>query len=146
MPSRRRSREIALQMMYQWEAGGEKPRIVVKDFFSGLNPQGPQPVDPFAEQLFLQAVSNSDALDKIIQTHSKEWSLKRLSLVMRSLLRLSLEELRRAETPVSIVINETIEIGRRFEGDKSTAFLNGILDAYRKEIQLEAAPPQPTQN
>ena len=137
MPSRRRSRESALQMIYQWGIGGGSPEKVVEDFFGGLAGDGPRPVDPFAERLFLGVTQEVRELDAIIQRHSSRWSPERMSTVVRDLLRLAIAELRWAKTPPRVVIDEALEIGRRFAGDDATAFLNGVLDAARREAESQ---------
>lgn len=138
MASRRRSRERALQMIYQWEVGGGPPEKVVSDYFGGLAKDGPAQVDGFAERLFRQVADEAEDLDAIIARHARGWSTARMSAVVRHLLRLALAELRSSETPPEVVIDEALEIGKRFDGSESTGFLNGVLDAARKEI--EAGP------
>ncbi len=132
MPSRRRSRESALQMIYQWEMGGASPQQVVADFFGGLARDSPCPVDTFAEQLFLRVSGEVDQLDALIRRFAQHWSPERISPVVRHLLRLAISEIR-SGTPAGIVINEAVDISRRFAGDESTAFVNGILDAASKD-------------
>lgn len=134
MASRRRSRESALQMLYQWDVGGGSADKVVADYFDHLAQDKPQPVDRFAEQLFRSAVEDIEGLDEIIQRHARHWSPDRMSKVVRHLLRLAIGELRASQTPHRVVIDEALEIGKRFAGEKSTGFLNGVLEAARKEI------------
>lgn len=124
-------------MIYQWDAGGADPDQIVADFFGRLASDDPLPVDAFAERLFRDVASNAAELDAIIAQHSGDrWEPKRIEPVVRHLLRLALVELRRGETPPAIVINEALEIGKRYDGDASTRFMNGILNAF-----LEAAEP-----
>ena len=134
MPSRRRSRESALQMIYQWDLGGADPPQVVADFYGSLVSDCPRPVDPFAERLFLRVTGESSELDAMIQRHASHWSLERISKVVRNLLRLAISEIRSEATPAEVVIDETLEIGRRYAGDESTSFLNGVLEAVRREL------------
>lgn len=134
MPSRRRSRESALQMLYQWDVGGGSVDKVVADYFDHLSEDEPQPVDRFAEQLFRSAAEDIEGVDEIIQRHAKHWSPERMSKVVRHLLRLAIGELKASQTPHQVVIDEALEIGKRFAGEKSTGFLNGVLEAARKEI------------
>lgn len=146
MPSRRRSRESALQMIYQWEASGAGPDKVVADYFGSLASDGGGPVDPFAERLFRGVADEAPAIDAIIRRHANRWSPERMSMVVRSLLRLAVGELRSARTPANVVIDEALEIGKRYAGNETTAFLNGILDAARKELERApevAAPAAP---
>ena len=146
MPSRRRSRESALQMIYQWGIGGSSPEKVVGDFFGGLAGDKPRPVDPFAERLFLGVTEEVGELDTIIRRHSSRWSPERMSTVVRDLLRLAIAELRWAKTPPQVVIDEALEIGKRFAGDDSTAFLNGVLDAARREAGAGQKAKSPAGN
>ncbi len=132
-------------MIYQWECGGGSPDKVVGDYFGGLVGDGPGPVDPFAERLFRSVADQAPELDAIIRRHAKRWSPERMSLVVRNLLRLAIEEMRWTQTPASVVIDEAVEIGRRFAGDDATAFLNGVLDAARQQLAQEAQAKQPEQ-
>ncbi len=129
-------------MVYQWQAGGGPPEKVVEDYFGGLAQDGPSDVDPFAVQLFRSVTDDAHELDQIIRRHASHWSLERMSLVVRHLLRLGIAELRSRQTPATVIIDEALEIGKRFAGDESTAFLNGVLEAARKEF---AEVPKPTQ-
>ena len=131
-------------MIYQWDAGGADPDQVVADFFGRLASDDPQPVDAFAERLFRDAASSAEELDEIISQHSAErWQPKRIEPVVRHLLRLALAELRSGETPPAIVINETLEIGKRYDGDASTRFMNGILNAFLEASEPGKAKPRP---
>ena len=143
MPSRRRSRENALQMIYQWDVGGEEPAKVVEDFYGRLSEDSPRPVDRFAEQLFLRVAGEAEELDAIIQRHSNNWSLDRMAQVVRHLLRLAISEIRSGRTPPGVVIDEALEIGRRFAGEGSTKFLNGVLEAARREVAQKAGRKEP---
>ena len=134
MPSRRRSRESALQMIYQWDVGGAGLDQVVEDYFGGLVASGPQPVDRFAERLLRAVAEDAAHLDAIIRRHSNRWSPERMALTVRNLLRMAIAEIRSEGTPPRVVIDEALEIGKRFAGDESTAFLNGVLDAVRREL------------
>ena len=121
-------------MLYQWGTGGADPDQVVEEFFGRFASKDPQPVDAFAEQLFREAATNAEELDAIIARHSGDrWEPGRIEPVVRHLLRLALAELRGGETPPAIVINETLEIGKRYDGDASTRFVNGILNAFLED-------------
>ncbi len=131
-------------MIYQWDAGGADLDQVVADFFGRFASDEPLPVDAFAERLFRDAASNVAELDEIIAQHSGDrWKPKRIEPVVRHLLRLALAELRSGETPPAIVINETLEIGKRYDGDASTRFMNGILNAFIEATEPGKAKPRP---
>ena len=145
MLSRRRSRECALKMIYQWDAGGADPDQVVADFFGRLASDDPQPVDAFAERLFREAAENVAELDAIIARHSADrWQPSRIEPVVRHLLRLALAELRGGDTHPAIVINETLEIGKRYDGDASTRFMNGILNGFVEASDPDKAKSRPS--
>ena len=143
MLSRRRARECALQMIYQWEASGAEPDRVVADFFDGLTSDQPQPVDGYAERLFRAAASDAAELDSIIAEHSADrWQPERIEPVVRHLLRMALAEIRGGETAPAVVINETLEICKRFDGDAAARFVNGILNAFLESgAEGRAKPP-----
>jgi N utilization substance protein B len=121
-------------MIYQWQVGGGPPEKVVEDYFGRLARDKPSAVDPFAVRLFRSVTDDAAELDEIIRRHASRWSLERMSLVVRYLLRLAIAELRARQTPATVIINEALEIGKRFAGDESTGFLNGVLEAARKEF------------
>lgn len=133
MASRRKAREIALQMLFQWEQGDHSPRHVIETFLSG------QKFDPelteFARQLFEGTVADAPRLDQLLREHARNWRPERMAAVDRNLLRLALFEfLHCPETPPVVVINEALEIARRFSGKDSVDFVNGVLDAVRKSL------------
>lgn len=132
-------------MIYQWDAGGADPDQVVADFFGRLASDDPQPVDAFAERLFREAAENVAELDAIIARHSADrWQPSRIEPVVRHLLRLALAELRGGETHPAIVINETLEIGKRYDGDASTRFMNGILNGFVEASDPDKAKSRPS--
>ena len=121
-------------MIYQWEVGGASPEQVIDDFFGGLGRDGPVPADPFAERLFRKVAGEATELDEIIRRHANRWSPERMSLVVRFLLRLAISELRSQRIPARIVIDEALEIGKRYAGTEATGFLNGVLDSVHREL------------
>ncbi len=131
MASRRKARELALQMLFQWELGEHTPQHVISTFLRS------QRVDPeeesFARSLFEGAVSEVTSLDRMIQEHAQHWRLERMAAVDRNVIRLALYELLHyAATPPAVVINEALELARRFSSADSVEFVNGVLDAIRK--------------
>jgi len=133
MPSRRKSREYAMQMLYQWELGGNTPEQVGATFF--LERKAGREVESFARGLFQGAVNDIDRLDHLLREHAKNWRLERMAAVDRSILRVAIYELVNCpETPPHAVINEALEIARRFSGEGSVEFVNGILDSILKTL------------
>lgn len=121
-------------MIYQWDRSTATPDQVVADFFGVLCEPEPQPVDTFAVGLFRSVAERADELDATIRRYALGWSPERMSLIVRHLLRLAISEMHSGTTPATVVINETLEIGKRFAGNESTAFLNGVLEAVRREL------------
>ena len=125
-------------MIFQWDASGAAAEKVVEDFFGGLSSDEQKSVEPdrFATNLFKSVVTNAESLDELLRKHAANWTMERMSAVNRNLLRLAIHELRSGETAPAVIIDEAVEIGRRFSGDESTAFINGVLDSVRKELDL----------
>jgi N utilization substance protein B len=137
MASRRKARELALQMLFQWEQGKHSPHHVISTF---LHAQRTEPEEEqFAQTLFEGTVSEVADLDRRVRAHAENWRLERMAAVDRNLLRLALYELLHfPDTPPAVVINEALEIARRFSDKDSVDFVNGILDALRKSL----SPPK----
>ncbi len=131
MPSRRKSREQALQILFQLDASPQPVDDAIAVYYASLSDAAP---DPFTEELVRGVTVNRDALDALIRKHSKHWRLERMPVVDRNLLRLALYELTVLKGAPAVVIDEALELARRFSGDDSVPFINGVLDAARKEL------------
>lgn len=150
MAARHRSRERALQMLFQWEASGEAPSLVIDRYWGSLSDslggKDFEAEDEFANSLLYGVARRKPALDELIQRHAAHWRLERMSPVDRNVLRLAIYELEQGG-PAAVVINEAIELGRRFSGPDSAKFLNGVLDAVRKTLrpdEVEATESRPS--
>ena len=122
-----------MQMLYQWELGGNTPEQVGASFFHERKTASE--VESFARGLFQGAVNDIDRLDHLLREHAKNWRLERMAAVDRSILRMAVYELLHCpETPPHAVINEALEIARRFSGEGSVEFVNGILDTILKTL------------
>lgn len=122
-----------MQMLYQWEQGGNTPEQVGAYFFQ--EQKAASEVEGFARELFQGAVNDVERLDGLVREHAAHWRLERMAAVDRSILRVALWELlHHPETPPNAVINEALEIARRFSGEDSVQFVNGVLDAIRKSF------------
>jgi len=144
MASRRKSRELALQMLFQWEVGKHTPAHVVATFLKPKEIDAPE--NTFARELFLGTVDQVAALDPMLSKHASNWRLERMAAVDRNLIRLALYEmLHHPQTAPAVIINEALDIARRFSGEESAQFVNGVLDAIRKAIpaQTEKAEAKP---
>ena len=91
--------------------------------------------DPFMEELARGTVEKAPEIDKLITDKSANWRLERMSVVDRNILRLAIYEMSNLETPPPVVIDEALELARQFSGDESIAFINGVLDAIRKDLK-----------
>jgi len=133
MGLRRVARECALQMLYELDVGKHSQEEILETFWQ-MNDQ-PQRVRDFAVQLFTGTVSRLKEIDKLIQHHAKNWRLGRMAAVDRNILRISVFEfLSESRTPETVVINEALEIAKKYSTDESAQFVNGILDSIRKEL------------
>ena len=132
--TRRKSRELAMQMLFQADVGKQTPGEVSATFWKAGDKVEPE-VRGFAEDLFRVATTNLEKIDELIATHSKHWRMERMAAVDRNLLRMAVGEmLGFKETPFPIVINEALEIGRRYSAPESINFLNGMLDAVAHSL------------
>jgi N utilization substance protein B len=132
--TRRKSRELAMQMLFQADIGKQSPEEVRATFWKAGDDVEPE-VRGFAEDLFRVAVANHEQIDELISSNSKHWRLERMPAVDRNLLRMAIGEMIGFKsTPFPIVINEALEIGRRFSAPESINFLNGMLDAIARSL------------
>jgi N utilization substance protein B len=128
---RRKSRELAMQMLFQADIGKQTPDEVRDNFW-----QSREEVDAdtrgFAEDLFRVAKVREEEIDGLIEQYSANWRLVRMPAVDRNVLRAGVAEILGFPTPPAIVIDESLEIARRFSGPESISFLNGVLDAIAR--------------
>ncbi|HTJ87023.1 MAG TPA: transcription antitermination factor NusB [Terriglobales bacterium] len=138
MGTRRKSRELALQMLFQADLGQQPIEEVRKTFWQGRGQVAPE-VKGFAEDIFRVARDRAPEIDKLIENHAENWRMDRMAAVDRNLMRAAVAELLGfPKTPRAVIINEAIEIARKFSSPESVQFINGVLDSIGKEI--EAAP------
>lgn len=131
MRKRTKSREYALQLLYQVDIRRLDPRQILEDFWEENNTE--PDVKRFTQQLVLGAYGAQGELDPIITQYADNWQLKRMAVVDRNILRLGVFELlKMEEIPPSVCINEAIELAKRFGDADSAKFINGILDAIHK--------------
>ena len=132
MGTRRKAREYALQMLFQWDINRES--VDSTSFWE--NTDEPPEVVSFARRLVTQTIEHVEKIDELIRRHAEHWRLDRMTVVDRNILRLATQEfLYDSETPKSVVINEAIEIARRFGAEESPQFINGVLDSIKKELE-----------
>jgi N utilization substance protein B len=137
MGTRRKSRELAMQMLFQGDLGKQKPEEV-EHLFWGSREDVDDETKGFADDIHRVATQREDEVDALIQKHAQNWRLERMPVVDRNLLRAAIAEmLGYPKTPAAVIINETLEIARRYAAPESIHFLNGVLDAVGREL-LEA--------
>jgi len=134
MGSRRKSRELCLQMLFQWDMGKQSPDQVEKTFWMERG-EVDEETRGFAENLFRLAVERQQQIDELIQKHAPHWKVERMASVDRNVLRTGVAEfLGYRKTPRQVVINEALEIARKFSAPESVQFINGVLDSVGKEL------------
>ena len=135
---RRRAREVALQILYQWEIGRTDTPHAAETYFTLQWPDlGPPPDElrRFATDLADETVRRLPAIDPLIAETTERWRPERMAVLDRLILRMAVcEMLRDAETPSAVVINEALELARTFSTEESVKFINGMLDGIRKKI------------
>ena len=129
--ARRESRRLALQVLYAADLapaqGSDEAFDRVAENFD-LHPGAVA----FAKELVCGTLAARDTIDARIALHAQNWRLERMAAVDRNLLRLAVHELLHTDTPAQVVINEAVELARDFGGERSPAFVNGVLDAVAR--------------
>ena len=121
-------------MLFQWDITHDSIEQIQSTFWEDQDEAEDTRV--FAETLAAGAIERVEKIDALIGRHAENWRLDRMAVVDRNILRLATYEfIYDAETPKTIVINEAIEIARRFSAQESPQFINGILDSIRKEVE-----------
>jgi transcription antitermination protein NusB len=140
MPARYKSRQRALQVLFQCDLREQEASEGINAFYDSLYlEEGDEPVtqDAFMERLVEGSGEEKDRIDELIRKHSLNWRLERMPVVDRNILRLAIFEMIYLGTPPPVVIDQAIELARRFSGESSVPFVNGVLDAIRRE-ELES--------
>lgn len=132
MGRRRRARECALQLLYELEFHDNEVEGLIENFWKER--KEPEEVREYCEWLVRGVLSRRPKIDEAIQSVSKNWRLARMAMVDRNILRLAAFELE-AEPHLdpAIIINEAIEIAKKYSGEEAAHFVNGILDALRRK-------------
>jgi transcription antitermination protein NusB len=143
MGSRRKARECALQMLFAADVAEMPADEVVRSYWAEL---GEADLDDtareFATRLAAQTLSNLELLDERIRSRAEHWRISRMAVVDRNILRLAVYEFLYEPTPRTVAINEALEIARRFSTYEATQFINGILDAIKRDLDEQ----QPQKN
>jgi N utilization substance protein B len=134
MGTRRKSREFALQMLFQADMGRQELEQVRNSFWAERDVPEPE-LRGFADDLFRYAMDHNREIDALIEAHAQHWRMDRMAAVDRNVLRAAVAEfLVFPKTPKAVVINEALEIGRKFSSPESVQFINGVLDSVAREL------------
>jgi N utilization substance protein B len=138
MGTRRKSRELVLQMLFQADMGKQTPDQVRRTFWNEHDAIQDD-VRGFAEDLFQVATDRTTEIDGLIERHAEHWRMERMAAVDRNLLRSAVAELMGfPTTPRAVVINEALEIARKFSSPEAVQFINGVLDSVGKDLERAA--------
>src|SRR4026209_3048050 len=143
MGSRRKARECALQMLFAADIAGDVPDEVLRTYWTELGDTDTDEVArEFATRLAAGTLANLDSLDARIRSRAEHWRIPRMAIVDRNILRRAVYEFLYEPTPRTVAINEALEIARRFSTYEATQFINGILDAIKRDLDEQ----QPQKN
>ena len=143
MGSRRKARECALQMLFAADVAEMPATDVVRSYWSELGDADlDETAREFATRLAAGTLQNLELLDDRIRSRAEHWRISRMAIVDRNILRLAVYEFLYEPTPRTVAINEALEIARRFSTYEATQFINGILDAIKRDLDEQ----QPQRN
>jgi len=147
MPSRQRARQRALQILFQWDARREPIDEAIRAYYESLYSEesaGPPERDDFVDQLVRGVVTHLQDIDSRIARHAEHWRLERMPAVDRNVLRMGVYEMKEVGTAPAIVIDQALELARRYSTEESVHFVNGVLDAVRRELDLPTSSAEST--
>jgi N utilization substance protein B len=134
MSSRRRSRQRALQILFLWDARRQPVEDAIDAYYDTLYSEEHPERDPFVAVLVRGTVTHLAEVDEQITKHAEHWRLERMPAVDRNILRLAVFEMTRGGTPAPVTIDEALELARKYSNEESVQFVNGVLDAIRREM------------
>ena len=143
MGSRRKARECALQMLFAADVSQTPPDLLVETYWNELGEtEIEDSAREFATRLATGTLAHTNELDERIRSRAEHWRIARMAIVDRNILRLAVYEFLHEATPRTVAINEALEIARRFSTYEATQFINGILDAIKRDMDEQ----QPQEN
>jgi N utilization substance protein B len=144
--ARHRARQQALQLLFQWDLRRTPLDEILKGYYTSLlineDTVGKPRPDGFAEMLMRGVIEDLKEIDDRIARNAVHWRLERMPTVDRNILRIAVYEMLRTDTPPAVIIDEALELARRFSGEESVHFINGVLDAIRRELPAAAGTPK----
>lgn len=136
MGARRKARICALQMLFQYDIAQPRVDQLTNSYWEAFGDDMGNVAREFSNDLALGAIARLDEIDDLIKRRAEHWRIQRMAVVDRNILRLAIYEfLYEADTPKTVVINEALEIARRFSTFEATQFINGILDAIKRDLE-----------
>jgi transcription antitermination protein NusB len=136
MGARRKARICALQMLFQYDIAQPRVDQLTNSYWEAFGDDMGNVAREFSNDLALGAIARLDEIDELIKRRAEHWRIQRMAVVDRNILRLAIYEfLYEADTPKTVVINEALEIARRFSTFEATQFINGILDAIKRDLE-----------
>lgn len=140
MGARRKARECALQILFSYDVARPSVDDLLETYWGEIA-EGAEDVRIFANELALGTISHLEEIDERIRIRTEHWRIPRMAIVDRNLLRMAVYEfLYQPSTPKTVAINEALEIARRFSTTEATQFINGILDAIKRDIETNPTP------
>ncbi len=124
-----------MQMLFQWDMSRQDLTRLEATFWKSAKAADKTRI--FANELFEGAAKEVAALDEIISKHCENWRFERLAAIDRAILRLAIHEMSIADTPPKVVLNEAVELAKKFSSEDSGAFVNGVLDSVHKSLTLK---------
>lgn len=141
MGTRRKARESALQMLFAADVAKTQGNVLTGGYWNELGePNLDEATREFANNLAVGTLREIEKTDETIRTRAEHWRIERMAIVDRNVLRLAVYEFLFTDTPHTVVINEALEIARRFSTFEATQFINGILDAVKHDLENNSAP------
>jgi transcription antitermination protein NusB len=137
MSLRSKSREFAMQMIFQWDMSQQNPIKLEATFWKSA--KAADSTRLFANRLLEGTTKELAVLDELITRLAENWKFERLSAIDRAILRLGIYELRFTDTPHKVVMNECVELAKKFSSEDAASFVNGILDAVYKDNAPKSA-------
>jgi N utilization substance protein B len=122
-----------MQMLFQWDMSEQEPAKLEAKFWRAA--KAADSTRAFANRLFEGAVKETPAIDELIVKQAEHWRLERLAVIDRAILRLAIYELRTTETPPKVILNEAVNLAKKFSSEEAGSFVNGILDAVHKSLK-----------
>jgi transcription antitermination protein NusB len=132
---RTKSREFAMQMLFQWDMSQQEFTKLETRFWKSA--KAADKTRAFANQLFEGTAKEVATLDEIIGKHCENWRFERLAAIDRAILRLAIHEMKAADTPAKVVLNEAVDLAKKYSSEESGAFVNGVLDSIHKSLQTK---------